>query len=81
MGVIYFLLWSYLIYRILGFLMRLATPFLLRHMSNKMKDNFSQNKRSKSKKNEGEVTIDKMPKRNKESNNNIGDYVDYEELD
>ena len=81
MGVIYFLLWSYLIYRILGFLMRLATPFLLRHMSNKMKDNFSQNKRSKSKKNEGEVTIDKMPKRNKESNNKIGDYVDYEELD
>jgi hypothetical protein len=50
-------------------------------MSNKMKDNFSQNKRSKSKKNEGEVTIDKMPKRNKESNNKIGDYVDYEELD
>ena len=81
MGVIYFLLWSYLIYRILGFLMRLATPFLLRHMSNKMKDNFSQNKRSKSKKNEGEVTIDNMPKRNKESNNKIGDYVDYEELD
>ena len=50
MGVIYFLLWSYLIYRILGFLMRLATPFLLRHMSNKMNDNFSQNKRSKPKK-------------------------------
>ena len=81
MGVIYFLLWSYLIYRILGFLIRLSTPFLLRHMSNKMKDNFSQNKRSKSKKNEGEVTIDNMPKRNKESNNKIGDYVDYEELD
>ena len=81
MGVIYFLLWSYLIYRILGFLMKLAAPYLLRHMSNKMNDNFSQNKRSKPKKNEGEVSIDKMPKRNKESNNNIGDYVDYEELD
>jgi hypothetical protein len=50
-------------------------------MSNKMNDNFSQNKRNSSKKNEGEVSIDKMPKRNKESNNNIGDYVDYEELD
>ena len=81
MGILYFLLWSYLIYRILGFLMKLAATFLFRHVSNKMNDNFSQNKRNSSKKNEGEVSIDKMPKRNKESNNNIGDYVDYEELD
>ncbi len=38
-------------------------------------------KRNNPKKSEGEVSIDKMPKRNKQSNNNIGDYVDYEELD
>ncbi|MBL6877529.1 DUF4834 family protein [Flavobacteriaceae bacterium] len=61
--------------------MKLAAPFLFRHVSNKMNDNFSQNKRNSYKKNEGEVSIDKMPKRNKESNNNIGDYVDYEELE
>jgi hypothetical protein len=55
-------------------------------MSNKMNDNFSNAKRNNPKRNnpkksEGEVSIDKMPKRNKQSNNNIGDYVDYEELD
>ena len=61
--------------------MRLIAPFLLRQMSNKMNDNFSNAKRNNSKKSEGEVSIDKMPKRNKQSNNNIGDYVDYEELD
>jgi len=61
--------------------MRLIAPFLLRQMSNKMNDNFNNTKRNNPKKSEGEVSIDKMPKRNKESNNNIGDYVDYEELD
>lgn len=76
-----FLLGSYLIYHLLKFLMRLIAPFLLRQMSNKMNDNFSNAKRNNPKKSEGEVSIDKMPKRNKQSNNNIGDYVDYEELD
>ena len=76
-----FLLGSYLIYHLLKFLMRLIAPFLLRQMSNKMNDNFNNTKRNNPKKSEGEVSIDKMPKRNKESNNNIGDYVDYEELD
>jgi hypothetical protein len=61
--------------------MRLIAPFLLRQMSNKMNDNFNNTKRNNPKKSEGEVSIDKMPKRNKQSNNNIGDYVDYEELD
>ena len=81
-----FLLGSYLIYQLLKFIMRLVAPFLLRQMSNKMNDNFSNAKRNNPKRNnpkmsEGEVSIDKMPKRNKQSNNNIGDYVDYEELD
>ena len=81
-----FLLGSYLIYHLLKFLMRLIAPFLLRQMSNKMNDNLSNAKRNNPKRNnpkksEGEVSIDKMPKRNKQSNNNIGDYVDYEELD
>lgn len=77
-----FLLWSYLIYILLRFLIRLITPFLLRHMSNKMNDNFKNTKRtSNPKQKEGEVSIDKMPKRNKQSNKNIGDYVDYEELE
>ncbi len=30
---------------------------------------------------EGETTIDKKPTQTKESNNNVGEYVDYEEVD
>ena len=82
MSVFYFLLWAYFIYRFIGFLMRLAAPFLFRHMTNKMNDNFYNSKRkTHSKKTEGEVSIDKMPKRKKQSKNNIGDYVDYEEIE
>ncbi|TRO66347.1 DUF4834 family protein [Christiangramia sabulilitoris] len=29
----------------------------------------------------GKVTIDKKPKGNKESNKNVGEYIDYEEID
>ena len=77
-----FLLWSYLIYLFLRFLIRLLSPFLFRHLSNKMKDNMNNTRnRSENKKSEGEVTIDKMPKKTKPSKNNIGDYVDYEEVE
>ena len=37
--------------------------------------------RPENKKSEGDVTIDKMPKKSKKSNNNVGDYVDYEEVE
>lgn len=30
---------------------------------------------------EGTVTIDKKPQENKTTNNNVGEYVDYEEVD
>ena len=32
-------------------------------------------------KKEGDVSIDKMPKKNKPKSDNLGDYVDYEEID
>jgi hypothetical protein len=47
-----------------------------------MKDNMNNTRnRSENKKSEGEVTIDKMPEKTKPSKNNIGDYVDYEEVE
>jgi len=62
--------------------MRLLAPFLLRKMSNKMNDQFNNAKsRTDKKSNEGEVTIDKMPKNKKNTKSNIGDYVDYEEIE
>lgn len=32
-------------------------------------------------KKEGDVSIDKMPKKNKSKSEKLGDYVDYEEID
>ena len=36
---------------------------------------------SNSNKKEGEVSIDKMPNKNKSKSDKLGDYVDYEEID
>ena len=33
------------------------------------------------KRKEGEISIDKTPQQNKPSNNDVGEYVDYEEID
>tara|TARA_B000000475_G_C15888901_1_gene403649 strand:+ start:174 stop:317 length:144 start_codon:yes stop_codon:yes gene_type:complete len=33
------------------------------------------------KRREGDVSIDKMPKKNKSKSDKLGDYVDYEEID
>jgi hypothetical protein len=47
-----------------------------------MKSNFNNtNNRAENKKSEGEVTIDKIPTKKKPSKNNVGDYVDYEEVE
>ncbi|WP_203258648.1 DUF4834 family protein [Hyunsoonleella ulvae] len=72
-----------LVYYGVKVLSRLLTPFLLRYVSRKAEEKFGGQFKSQgyeTPKKEGEVTIDKMPKR-KASNKNVGDYVDYEEID
>lgn len=72
-----------LVYYGVKVLSRLLTPFLLRYVSKKAEEKFGGqfNKQPyETPKNEGEVTIDKMPN-HKASNKNVGDYVDYEEID
>ncbi|WP_242119139.1 DUF4834 family protein [Aestuariivivens sediminicola] len=66
---------------------RLLTPFLIKYVSKKAEQRFGdqfgqfQNRGQREKPvKEGEVTIDKMPK-TKASNKDVGDYVDYEEID
>lgn len=75
-----------LVYFGLKFLVRLATPYLMRYLSKKAGQQFekffqnpqaSQEQREK----EGQITIEKMPHRNSRSNNKVGEYVDYEEVD
>ena len=70
---------------------RLLAPFLLKYVAKKAGQRFgdqfggfdsyrNQQKQDSKPKKEGEVTIDKMPN-TKSSNKDVGDYVDYEEID
>lgn len=76
-----------LIYFGIKILSRLFAPFLVKYVAKKAEQRFGdqfgqfgkQQQQEKTKK-EGEVTIDKAPK-TKTSNKNVGDYVDYEEID
>ena len=52
--------------------------FLLKKVA-RNQSNYQSN--SNSNKKEGEVSIDKMPNKNKSNSDKLGDYVDYEEID
>ena len=72
-----------LIYYGFKVLSRLLAPILFKYVSKKAEEKFGGNfgsRQHEAPKREGEVTIDKMPKR-KQSNKHVGDYVDYEEID
>ncbi len=68
-------------------LARLFAPFLIKFAAKKAEQRFggqfgqgAKNTNNPSQKKEGEVTIDKIPN-TKASNKDVGDYVDYEEID
>ncbi|TGV01599.1 DUF4834 family protein [Flavivirga rizhaonensis] len=75
-----------LIYFGIKILSRLFAPFLVKYVAKKAEQRFGgqfgqfRNQQQEKPKKEGEVTIDKVPK-TKTSNKNVGDYVDYEEID
>lgn len=71
-----------LIYYGFKVLTRLFAPFLMKFVAKKAEERFGNqyNKQQESQKKEGEVTIDKVPN-TKSSNKNVGDYIDYEEID
>lgn len=86
-GVIRTILIIMSIYFGIKILARLFTPFLVKFVAKKAEQRFGdqfgqfQGKRPQERaKPEGEVTIDKMPN-TKTSNKDVGDYVDYEEID
>lgn len=74
------------VYYALRFLMKLFAPFLVKKAMDKMKQKAeqqyqNQNRQNDSTVNEGETVIDKKPQNTKQSNNSVGEYVDFEELD
>ncbi|MBD0833587.1 DUF4834 family protein [Aestuariibaculum sediminum] len=85
-GVIRMILIIILVYYGIKIISRLLTPFLIKYVSKKAEERFGgqfggfQQRKQEPAKKEGEVTIDKMPN-TKSTNKDVGEYVDYEEID
>ncbi|NRR93095.1 DUF4834 family protein [Winogradskyella undariae] len=90
MGLLKTILIIVLVYFGFKILARLFSPFLLKFVAKKAEEKFGgqfggfQNpnqQRQEQKQKEGETVIDKMPNKNSSSNPNVGEYVDYEEIE
>ncbi|KFB00289.1 hypothetical protein IA57_11400 [Mangrovimonas yunxiaonensis] len=83
-GVLRVILIILLVYYGLKILSRIFAPVLVKYVAKKAEERFgaanSQYQGQKREEREGEVTIDKVPN-TKTSNKNVGEYVDYEEID
>ena len=80
-GLLKTLLIFVLVYTIFKYLMRLFAPFIVKSIAKKAEAHFRNKSTPKAPtQKEGEISIDKMPN-SKSSNNNVGEYVDYEEVE
>ncbi|WP_458626879.1 DUF4834 family protein [Winogradskyella sp. PC D3.3] len=90
MGLLRTILIILLVYFGFKILSRLFAPLLLKFVAKKAEEKFGgqfggfQNpnqQRQEQKQKEGETVIDKMPNQNGSSNQKVGEYIDYEEID
>lgn len=90
MGLLRTILIILLVYFGFKILARLFAPILMRFVAKKAEQKFGQQfggfqnpnqQRQQQKQKEGETVIDKMPNTNKSSNEKVGEYIDYEEID
>tara|TARA_R110002050_G_scaffold296426_1_gene456371 strand:+ start:16034 stop:16297 length:264 start_codon:yes stop_codon:yes gene_type:complete len=75
------------IYYVIKVLSRIFAPFMLKYAAKKAEERFGgqfgqykNQRKQEAAKQEGEITIDKIPDI-KTSNKDVGDYVDYEEVE
>ena len=82
-GLIIFLFWFFLISYILRVLGRYFFPILLKRYINKKQSQFNQqfNPQDSNLEKEGKVSIKTKPKKSKNDTNDMGEYVDFEEVD
>lgn len=87
MGLLKTILIIALVYYGIKILSRIFAPFLVKYAAKKAEERFGgqfsqfgKRQQQNPVKKEGEVVIDKIPE-TKTSNKNIGEYVDYEEID
>ena len=86
-GLVKFLFWFFLISYLLKILARIFAPILLKRFANKMQDRFQQQygEQHQNTKNppqeEGKVTLEKTKPSTKTKSDDVGDYVDFEEVE
>lgn len=86
-GVLKTVLIVLLVYFGLKILLRFFGPLILKYFMKKMGRKFEKQfnqqfgGQQQPPDKEGKVSIDKKPKGNRESNKNVGEYIDYEEID
>ena len=75
-----FILFFYYLFKVIA---RLFAPYLLKRISNKMNQRFQNqfNQQDSPVEDEGEVSIKTKPKKSKTDTNDMGEYVDFEEVD
>jgi len=83
MGLLRTILVILLIYYGFKFLARLFAPYLMKKMVNNMQQKAQNQHRNQQQPDVkvGETIIDKKPNTNNQSNNSVGEYVDYEEVE
>jgi CBS domain containing-hemolysin-like protein len=85
MGLLKTLLIILFVYYALRWLTRLFAPILMKRMVNKMQQKaqqqYNQQRRHTTAAREGETVIDKRPQSHQQSNDKVGEYVDFEEID
>ena len=79
-GLLKTLLIIILSYTVFKYVLRLLAPFFLRSIARKMERQFHQQTPPSNTQKEGEVSIDQTPQK-QSSSNDVGEYVDYEEID
>ena len=90
MGLLRTVLIILLIWFGLKILSRLFAPVLMKFVAKKAEERFGQQfgdfqnqaqQRADQNRSEGETVIDTMPKQNKASNEKVGEYIDFEEIE
>ena len=77
-----FLCWLFIIYYLIKIFVRLLAPILLTRFINKIQERFRNqyNNSKNSNEKEGEVTLEKNNNSSKTKLDNVGDYIDFEEV-
>jgi len=85
MGLLRTILIILLVYYAFRFFARLFAPFLIKKMASKMQERaqqqYNQQRQQTTSTREGETVIDRKPNQQNQSNNSVGEYVDFEEID